>query len=272
MMRLSVAISVCQNDSVIAFKEAIDSIIHQTVKADEIILVADGPISDHLKSEIHNYQNHVEELHPIYLEKNQTLGGAMRIAIETAKGKYIARMDSDDRCVANRFELQMDYLDNHPEISVVGGMISEFVDGTDETVGKRLLPLEDKDIKQYMRSRNGVNHVTVMFRKDDIIAAGNYLPYFYMEDYYLWSRMIKQGYKFANLPDVLVNVRVSKEMYARRGGWNIFKSEWNLYRFMMKQGQIGVFRFILNMLERGTVHFLMPNKLRTMVYQHLLRK
>ena len=51
-MRLSVAISVCLNDSVLAFKEAMDSIIHQTVKADEIILVADGPISDDLKSEI----------------------------------------------------------------------------------------------------------------------------------------------------------------------------------------------------------------------------
>lgn len=271
-MRLSVAIPVCQNDSVIAFKEAMDSIIHQTVKADEIILVADGPISDDLKSEILKYQNHVDELHPIFLEKNQTLGGALRIAIETAKGEYVARMDSDDRCLTNRFELQLDYLDNHPEISVVGGMISEFVDGTEETVGKRLLPLEDKDIKQYMRSRNGVNHVTVMFRRNDIIAAGNYQPYFYMEDYFLWSRMMKLGYKFANLPEVLVNVRVSKEMYARRGGWKIFKSEWNLYRFMMKQGQIDFVRFILNILERGTVHFLMPNKLRTMVYQHLLRK
>lgn len=271
-MKLSVAISVCQHDSVMAFREAMDSIIHQSLKADEIVLVVDGPVQDELRNQIDFYKKNIKELHPIFLEKNQTLGGAMRIAVEAANGKYVARMDADDICLPNRFEKQIQYLDSHPEISVMGGMIAEFVDGTDKTVGKRLLPLKDKEIKQYMRFRNGVNHVTVMFRREDILAAGNYQPYFYMEDYYLWSRMIKHGYMFANLPDVLVHVRVSKEMYARRGGWKIFRSEWNLYRFMMKQGQISIGRFALNMLERGTVQFLMPNWLRTWIYQHFLRK
>lgn len=271
-MRLSVIMSVCLHDTVVAFQEAIDSLLNQTVKADEIVLVVDGPITEELKTTLANYEPIIKELKVIRLETNQTLGGAMRIAIENAQGTYIARMDSDDRCLPDRFELQLNYLEQHPEISVVGGMIAEFIDGTDIVIGKRMLPLEDQEIKRYMRSRNGVNHVTVMFQRKDVIAAGSYQPYYYMEDYYLWSRMVKQGFRFANLPQTLVNVRVSKDMYARRGGWKIFKSEWNLYRFMMKQGQIGIGRFTLNIAERGAVHFLMPNWLRTWVYQRFLRK
>ena len=67
--------------------------------------------------------------------------------------------------------------------------------------------------------------MTVMFRKDKILSVGNYIDWHYNEDYYLWIRLFLAGCQFANLPEVLVNVRVGKEMYQRRGGWKYFLSE-----------------------------------------------
>ena len=271
-MRLSVAISVYLQSSASQFREAMDSILQQTVPADEIILVADGPISDALKKDLLAYQQKIKELHTIFLEENQSLGMAMRIAVEKAKGKYIARMDSDDICEPNRFELQLKYLESHPEVSVVGGIISEFMDGTQETVGQRIPPMEDAEIKKYMRSRNGMNHVTVMFNREKLIEAGNYEPFYSLEDYYLWCRMMMHDCVFANIPEVLVKVRVSKEMYNRRGGCRYYKMECALFKFMKDNQLIGTGRFVYNLAIRGIVQFLLPTNIRRLIYQKFLRR
>ena len=117
-----------------------------------------------------------------------------------------------------------------------------------------------------------MNLVTVMFRKDAVQTIGGFIDWYCEEDYYLWIRMAEAGYKFANLPDTLVNVRVGKDMYRRRGGWKYFKSEAKLQGYMLSHKIISLPRYAYNVAGRFAVQVAMPNWLRGFVFQKLFRK
>jgi hypothetical protein len=181
-------------------------------------------------------------------------------------------MDSDDICMPGRFEKQLTCFERDPQLSIVGGVISEFIDSPDNIVGQRICPLTDTEIREYMKARCGYNHMTVMFRKSEVMRVGNYQDWFWNEDYYLWIRMLLGGCKFANLSDVLVNVRVGKDMYARRGGWKYFKSEASLQHYMWKHGIISAGRYLYNVAIRFAVQVAMPNSIRGWVFRTFARK
>ena len=100
-------------------------------------------------------------------------------------------MDSDDVSVPYRFEQQLKYFASNPNIDIIGGDITEFVGEESNVVGKRAVPEYDAAIKDYMKTRCAMNHVTVMYRKSAVQAAGGYLDWFWNEDYYLWIRMLE---------------------------------------------------------------------------------
>ena len=276
--KFSVIMSIYKSDVPEHVRIAFESMLNQTRLPDEIVVVADGPVPASLKQVIDNLQFTIEnEKLPVevaYLpqKKNRGLGEALRIAVENAKYDYLARMDSDDICLPDRFEKQMKCFEEDPELSLVGGMITEFVDTPENIVDKRILPLEDKEIKRFMKSRCGVNHVTVIFKKEDLLKAGNYRSDYRQEDYYLWARMMKAGCKFKNIPDVVVNVRSGYDQFARRSGWNYYLDHCAIFRFMYREGLISFPRLVYNYVVRGIIQGLMPNWLRTWTYQHMLRK
>ena len=271
--KFSVCMSVYKNDRPEYVDIAIQSIfIKQTVKPNEIVLVVDGPISMELESLIDNYALDYSEIFTIVkLEKNQGLGNALRVAVEKAKYDWVARMDSDDIAAPDRFEKQKSFLQANLDVDIVGGQITEFIDIESNIVGLRNVPLLSADINVYIKARCPFNHMTVMFRKDKILAVGNYIDWHYNEDYFLWIRMFLAGCQFANLPETLVNVRVGKEMYQRRGGWKYFLSEAKLQKYMFDNDIIGIIRFAYNVLGRFVIQVLMPNKLRGFVFQKLFR-
>lgn len=270
-MQFSIAMSVYKGDIPEYVQTALDSVINQTLAPGEIVLVADGPIPDELRDVIESTKARFPSLKPIYQKDNKGLGEALRVAVENAKYDYIARMDSDDISLPDRFEKQMKCFEDDNSLSVVGGMITEFVDDPTNITGKRILPLEDRAIKRFMRSRCGVNHVTVIFKKSDLLAVGNYQPWYHNEDYYLWARMMEHGCKFKNIPDIVVNVRAGKDQYARRGGMKYYKSQSKTFYYMYSHGLISLTRLLYNYMVRGIVQFLMPNGLRTFIYQNMLR-
>ena len=102
--------------------------------------------------------------------------------------------------------------------------------------------------------------------------AGNYQHWHYNEDYYLWIRMLEAGCQFANTDKVLVNMRVGKEMYQRRGGWKYFKSEKALQKYMKKHKIIGFGTYFMNVAKRFIVQVLLPNRLRGWVFKKFARK
>ena len=215
-MNFSVCTSVYKNDNPEYIKEALDSLlVYQSVKPTEIVLVQDGPVPYETSRLLQDYLDKYGKLfHIIKLEKNGGLGNALKIGVENAKYDIIARMDSDDIAAPDRFEKQIAYLESHPECDIVGGQMTEFIGEPEHIVGRREVPLTNEEIYDYMKSRCALNHVTVMFRKEAVLKAGNYQDWFWNEDYYLWVRMMMVGCKFANIPDVAVNVRSGADQYA----------------------------------------------------------
>ena len=287
-LKFSVITSIYKSDRPEYVRIAFDSLLNQTRLPDEIVIVADGPVPAELEQEVENLKflvscsSHNEaaessaklpvEVTYLPQEKNGGLGEAMRIAVENAKYPYLARMDSDDICLPDRFEKQMKCFEEDPELSLVGGMITEF-DGTpDNIIAKRILPLDDAGIKKMMRGRCAVNHVTVIFKKEDLLRSGNYQPFWKQEDHYLWARMMEHGCKFRNIPDIVVNVRSGRDQLARRGGWRFYKSVVRVFWYMYKHNLISFGYFLYICMVRGIVQLLMPNWLRTWVYMKFLRK
>ena len=274
MKDFSVVTSVYKNDKPAFVRIALDSmLVYQTIKPAEIVMVQDGPVSDELCALLTEYERrYAGVMNVIRLEKNGGLGNALQLGVNAAKYEIIARMDSDDICLPERFEKQLYYMEHHPEIAIVGGQIEEFIDTVDNVVGKRVVPCENDEIKMYIKSRCPFNHVSVMFRKHNILKVGNYQDWFWNEDYYLWIRLALAGYSMANLKDTLVKVRVGRDMYARRGGLKYYNSEKGIQRYMLDNRMIKRWRYFVNVTKRFIVQLLLPNWLRGWVFRTFARR
>ena len=274
MNQFSIIASVYKNDKPEFIRVALESmLVNQSVKPNEIVLIQDGPVTYETSKLLLEYKDkYGEKFNVINLSENKGLGNALRLGVENAKYNIIARMDSDDICMPDRFEKQLSYLEAHPECDIVGGQITEFIGEPENIVGRREVPLSNEEIYQFMKSRCALNHVTVMFRKGSVLKAGNYQDWFWNEDYYLWARMMMANCQFANIPDVAVNVRSGADQYSRRGGKKYFESEIGIKKLMLEQGMITRKEYIINYVERFVIQLILPNNLRGWVYRTFARK
>ena len=273
-MSFSVLISVYKNDNAVDFRTALDSVtVNQTLKPAEVVLVLDGPVPEEIDAVVNDVvANHPNLYRVIRFDKNQGLGVALQKGLEAASNEIVMRMDSDDIAVPERFEWQYAFMVQHPDVAVCGGQIEEFIGSVDNVVGKRMVPCSNKEIYDYMKSRCAFNHMTVALRRSKVLATGNYQPWFWNEDYYLWVRLMIARVEFANLPETLVHVRVGKEMYQRRGGKKYFKSEADIQKLMRQNGLISWPRYCFNVIVRWCVQVAMPNWLRGLLFQKLFRR
>lgn len=270
----SVITSVYKNDKPEYVRVALDSmLVNQSVKPSEIVLVQDGPIPAELSSLLNEYEcRYADVMNIIRLEKNGGLGNALQLGTKTAKYDLVARMDSDDICVPDRFEIQLRYMESHPDCDIVGGQMTEFIGEPTNIVGQRVVPTNNDAIYEYMKSRCALNHVTVMFRKEAVLRVGNYLDWFWNEDYYLWVRMMACGCKFGNVDDVLVNVRSGADQYARRGGRKYYESEKGIQKLLLEKGMTSRGKYLKNVAMRWVLQIAMPNCLRGWVFRTFARK
>ena len=240
-MKYSVLMSVYKNDSPEFLKIALESIYDfQTRKPDEVVVIFDGPIPEELHTVLNNFQKGKENIVKYYpQEVNRGLGAALRIGSEKCAGDYIFRMDSDDISVSDRLEKQIAYIEAHPELDVVGGDIEEFNETpNEENLRKRVCFAEHDDIVKMGKRRNPMNHVTVCIKREALIKAGGYLPLRYVEDYYLWVRMINAGLKLGNINETLVYVRVGNGFATRRGYKEQINSWKTLQDYMLENNMI----------------------------------
>ena len=277
-MKLTVVVPIYKNNDAQQLRVSLDSLLRQTLLPNEILVVADGPVSTELEQVVSSFKFQVSrknlpiEVNYQKFEQNEGLGEAMRKAVLVANGDYIARMDADDICLPNRFEKQMKCFKDDPTLSVVGGQIAEFDGDVENITGRRVVPLEHEEIVSYMKSRNGMNHVTTILKKKDLIDSGNYQSFFLLEDYYLWVRMIQCGCRFKNINEDVVLVRAGKEQMDRRGGLEYFKRQCEVFKYMLKTDFISLPRFLASIIERGIVHVLLPVPMRSLFYSVFLRK
>lgn len=263
--------SVYKNDNPSIFTDAIMSVYKQTLPPNEIVLVIDGPIPQMLKETISKLERQISIMRVITLPQNMGHAIARQTGLSAAKNELCAVMDADDLSVPNRFEKQLQVFEAHPEATVVGGLINEFINEPHHVVGTRVVPEKDSDIKEYLKSRCPMNLVTVMLKKSDVLKVGGYQDWYCEEDYYLWIRLALGGYKFYNIQENLVNVRVGEEMYQRRGGKKYFDSEARLQKYMLDHKLISWSKYAYNVTIRWAVQVAMPNWLRGWVFRTFAR-
>ena len=269
--KFSVLMSLYKGEKPEFLRASLDSILSQTLLPNEILLVKDGLLTHELEKVLSEYTNKSNIFRFLSFEENRGLGLALRDGVLACSYEYIARMDTDDIAKSDRFEKQLMYLGKHPEIAMVGSWVTEF--STDplkpDTFTK--LPCDHIEIVKFAKQRNPFRHMTVIYKKSSVLDSGNYRNFLWFEDYDLWVRMIQKGYKMANIPEVLVNVRADRNMFARRGGWNYLKQDIKFQKLLFNTKFTNIKEYLFNILIRSVVRII-PNRLRISFYRYLLRK
>ena len=254
------------------FRECMESMLGQTVLPTQIVIVKDGPLTEELDALVDEYVAKQPELYTIVpLETNRGLGLALAEGMLHCKHELVARMDTDDISRADRFELQLAEFEKDPALDICGSHIVEFEETPDKIVAQRTVPLTDAEIKKYQRRRDGLNHVTVMFKKSTVLRAGNYQSCLLMEDTLLWANMFNAGATAMNIDDSLVYVRIGKDMFERRGGFAYYKKYKQGRKKVRETGFISAWDYRYTLMVQLVVA-LIPNKLRGWIFKKLLHR
>ena len=252
----SVLISVWRMEKPEYLCQCLDSVFGQSRPPDEVILVGDGPLTAALHDVIGRYTDCHPEMRFVPLPDHCGLSAALNEGLRHCRHDLVARMDTDDLCCPDRLEVQCRYLSQHPECDVLGGWTDEFCDTPSCSVSMRRVPERHDDIVRFGRRRCPMNHPTVLFRREIVMAVGGYRDVYLFEDYDLWVRLIKAGYHFHNLQRPLIHFRVSNGFFARRSGWHYIRSEVAVQRAFHKAGYLTGIQMTQNILVRTLVRML----------------
>ena len=231
MKKFSVLISIYYKEKPEYFDRAMLSIWdEQTIKPDEIVLVQDGKLTDELYVSINQWQDKLGDIFKtIPLETNVGLGNALNEGIKHCSHELVARMDTDDISLPDRFEKQLKVFENS-NIDICSSWISEFDNDEAKIISYRKIPEKHDEIVSYSKNRNGVNHPAAMYKKAIVEKSGGYKKMMWFEDYYLWGRAIAGGAKLYNIQESLVSMRAGHEQLERRSGFKYAMSEINLQK------------------------------------------
>lgn len=268
LSRFTVVMSVYHADCPILFQKAVDSVLNQTLKPTEVIIVADGPVGDKIEKVLIGLSSE-STIKIIRCTKNGGLAVSRKVAIAEASTEYVAVMDSDDICVRNRFEIQMAVLSDG-KTDVVGGWVEEFQERPGDIGLIRKVPLSPDEIWSYGKWRSPCNHVTLMFKKESYDLIGGYSNALACEDWEMLSRMLVGGLNIYNVPNILVHCRGGTSMVARRRTsreiLGASRSFWQMY----KNRYFSLVHVFAHILVRVILRVL-PSNLTKFVYKNLLR-
>ena len=269
-MGLSVLASIYEGTDSKELADCLDSLEAQTLPADEIVLVLDGPIASSVRACIDRYSV-ILPIRLLEFSQNRGLGPALHDGLLACTHDLVARVDTDDRSLPARFETQVCFLQQAPLVSVVGGMMREHNYTNTKTKSFiRTMPLSHDDISRTARKRNPINHPTVVFRKNDIIASGNYGDYRFFEDYELWARVILREHRLANIARILVETETDAGFFARRRGLSYIHYEIRFARRLYKTKFLSFPQFIQFILTRIPLR-LVPTSIIELFYRTSLR-
>lgn len=273
-MQYTGLMSVYKSEKANLLKNALDSILSQTQKPSEFVLIKDGPLTPELDDCITGF-NKEAELENINVkilenERNLGLGRSLQRGVKNCSFDWIARFDSDDVNSRTRMEQCIDYVEKNQQVKIIGGYIAEFSNSINEVNSMRKVPITDEEIKKRIKSRNPFNHMTVFFEKNAVLSVGNYQDVPYFEDYYLWFRLLGKGYKGANLPKTLVYAHVDDNFNKKRGGFQYLKKELYFQKLVFRKGYISLTCYLKNIMTRGMIR-IVPAKLLGLIYNFLRR-
>jgi glycosyltransferase involved in cell wall biosynthesis len=261
--------SVYQNDNIVYLKEALQSLYDQTVPVD-IFIQEDGPVSDEIDACL---EEALEEKKICFLGKrtdNIGLAGSLNELIAKVRENsyaYVARMDADDISMPDRMEKQWVFLKRHSDIDIVGGAIEEFSTQIDYAKIVKY-PLDHNAMYVFFAKRVPLAHVSVMYRERFFEKAGYYpVSSPTNEDTLMWMQGFLSHCRFANIPEVVVKVRISKSFFERRGGvakaWSDLKDRIKVIRTL----RYNLFSYLYALLLFGVN--IAPPKVKQFLYKRL---
>ncbi|EPD30821.1 glycosyltransferase [Gleimia europaea] len=261
----TVLTSVYAGDDPQQFERALVSITReQQLKPDQVVLVQDGPVPDALQESIDRATEIAgQPIDVVRLAENQGLACALEAGLKIAKHEIIARADADDVSLPDRFAKQLPLMRGR---DLIGSAIAEFDRNENQWGMIRVLPAKHHAIAKTARFRDPFNHPTVVMRKSALERAGGYQHLDRMEDYWLFARMIASGARTANIREPLVAYRVGAGAYARRGGKDLFHSELELQRNLLRIGFVTPAQYVRNVVIRAGYR-LIPTPARKVIYQ-----
>ncbi|MDE5876441.1 MAG: glycosyltransferase [Muribaculaceae bacterium] len=272
MATISVLMSVYKFEKAANLNQSLHSVwSDQILKPIEIILVEDGSLNKDLYDVIDEWKKVLgNKLVLLMNEANLGLTKSLNKGIEIAKGDYIARMDSDDISNPERFNRQAAFLDQNPDIDVVGGSIQEF-NHNNNNIFIRKFPLEASEVRKYICKACPVAHPTVMIRRRVFDAGNRYNEKFRTsQDIALWYELVSKGYKIANIEYITLKFRREDDVFKRRSTKKA-KDELIIYLNGIKKLH-GIFswRYIYPLMR----YFfrIMPTSLVKTIYGSTLRK
>ena len=300
--RFSVLMSVYANDDVEHFRRAIlSNCVEQTRVPSQMVIVRDGPVPAPLQAcldslpamvaDAFDRAGRVDEtpdMTLLPLGTNAGLAHALNVGLTRCRYDIVARADSDDISLPDRFAREIPLLESHRAVAdedgadsgpanatgkpydIVGSAIREFTQNErgDELLGQiRALPTGGGALMRYARSQSPLNHPSVAFRKSAVLEVGGYPEGIgRFEDYLLWERLILHGARLRNLDDPLVLYRVDAGSYQRRGGFDMWREEIRLQRRFHRDGFTTTEQFLRNVAIRSAYR-LLPTGIRRFGYR-----
>lgn len=187
---------------------SINSILNQSFKNFEFIIVLDNPDNIELKAVLEEFAAKDSRIKLLYNKKNMGLVYSLNSALNVAKGEYIARMDADDISELDRLEVQYNYFKQNPSVDFVSGFI-RIIDESDNAIEiHKCTYCSEKDIKINQASSNFFPHPTWMFKKKILNKLDKYNNVPLAEDYDFTCRALINNYNLCVIPRVLLNYRV----------------------------------------------------------------
>lgn len=269
-MSFSVLISTYHGENPAEVDNCLESTYEQTLHPDEVVIVKDGPLPLDLDNTVNKWADrYSDRTKVIAFEENRGTGKALQTGLAECTHELIAKVDSDDISIEERFERQFEYLTNNPNVAAVGGYMKEILPDGEERI--REVPESPEDLSSYARYRSPINHPTSMYRKSAVESVGGYRDLRSMQDYDLWVRLLTAGFDLANIPEVFVVSEVGEDWHARRGGIEYAKIEFDLLVDFWKMGFLDTREFLVNICTKLPIR-VSPNVVRKLLYSKILRQ
>lgn len=269
--KIAVALSIYKSDTILYLKESIGSILQQTYNNFDLYIKVDGDVDDNISKFLSDLEYNNDNVFVEYFLDNKGLAFRLNQIIDEVVGKgiykFIARMDADDISESNRFQTQIDFFQEHPNIDVLGSDIIEIDEYGNELFYKRM-DYDYNEIKTKIIKKCPFNHPSVMFRIDVFNEGFRYnSTLLNTQDYYLWVDLLAKGKVFSNINQPLLKFRVNESFHNRRGinkAINDVKSR--LYAFQ-KLDVINISN-ILHVIALFILR-LSPSKVKKVAYKYL---
>ena len=251
-------------------EQSLQSLLSSNCQPAQVVIVEDGPLTAALHQVIDRYRQQLP-IASVRLHTNSGLPTALNAGLAACEHELVARCDSDDINLPHRFERQLALLRDRPQVGVVGSDITEFDPGGRDPDRVRHLPSDLAGLRRYARTRNPLNHPSVMFRRSVIQSVGGYTDIRGFEDYALWVRCLVEGVEIANIPEPLVHVRAGLSQLARRRGLGYARAELKLAAYFHQLGFLDGKSYLFFVGARIPVR-LLPTGAVSRLYQALLRR